>query len=35
MSTRFDFKALSTTGSGAGANVSTTYGYAATIRTLA
>jgi len=35
MSTRFDFKALSTTGSGAGANVSSTYGYAATIRTLA
>jgi len=33
MSTRFDFKALSTVGSGA--NVSTTYSYAATIRTLA
>lgn len=33
MSTRFDFKALSTVGSGA--NVSTTYGYASTIRTLA
>jgi HK97 family phage prohead protease/HK97 family phage major capsid protein len=33
MSTRFDFKALSTVGSGA--NVSTTYAYASTIRTLA
>ena len=33
MSTRFDFKALSTVGSGA--NVSTTYGFASTIRTLA
>ena len=33
MSTRFDFKALSTVGSGA--NVSSTYSYAATIRTLA
>lgn len=33
MSTRLDFKALSTVGSGA--NVSTTYSYASTIRTLA
>lgn len=33
MSTRFDFKALSTVGSGA--NVSTTYAFASTIRTLA
>jgi HK97 family phage prohead protease/HK97 family phage major capsid protein len=33
LSTRFDFKALSTTGSGA--NVSTTYGYGATVMTLA
>lgn len=33
MSTRFDFKALSTVGSGA--NVSSTYAYASTIRTLA
>jgi HK97 family phage prohead protease/HK97 family phage major capsid protein len=33
LSTRFDFKALSTVGSGA--NVSTSYGYAATVRTLA